>query len=157
MSPVAHAASAALVAATFADVEPNESAYLLAALISASALDLDHMVYAIRDRAMYRRLGWVGHLHHARSVLHELVGLLSAGLLFALLFFIDQKLAYVVFVAFAIHVVEDWLFGKSYPLSPADNSEVQFFSLTFRQKVLVDVVVVIVFGALWAMFLSGRL
>ena len=157
MSPIAHAASASLIAITFAHVRPDETPYILAALISATVVDLDHVVYLLRDRARYRRLGYKGNLHHARSIFHELFGLLSAGMFSALLFLVDPKLAHVLFVAFAVHLVQDWMMGKSYPLAPIDKTEVQFFSPTFKQKVLVDITVVIAFGALWLLYLAGWL
>lgn len=156
-STLTHAVSASWIAVTAAHVLPDETGYILAALISASALDLDHVFFVIRDRAMYRRLGYRGQLHQARSLFHEMFGLGLAGLAAALLFLLDPKLALVVFIAFAIHVAEDWVMGKSYPLTPVDNTEVRFFSLTFRQKILVDAVVLLVFGGLWILYLAGRL
>ena len=115
MSPIAHGLSASLVAVTFAAVRPNETPYLAAALISATVVDLDHLVYIIRDRAMYRRVGYAGQLHQARSLLHELVGLLIVGLLCALIFFIDPKLGRVIFIANFL----DSLSASSLPWAPA--------------------------------------
>jgi len=154
-SALAHAASASIIALTFAHVSPSETSYVLAALASASVLDLDHLVYVIKDRALYRRLGYRGNLHNARSVYHELLGLLVVGGAAALLFLTDQKLARVIFIAFAIHLVQDWVLGKSHPLAPFDNTETQFFALTFKPKVLVDIVIVTVAGVLWILYLVG--
>lgn len=154
-STIAHAISASWIAVTVARVEPHETLYTLAALISASILDLDHLIFVIRDRKMYQRLGYRGNLHHARSVFHELLGLFIVGILSGLLLFVDQKLACIVFIAYAIHVVQDWLIGKSNPLFPVDNTEVQLFSPSFKQKVVIDVVIVISFGALWILYLAG--
>jgi hypothetical protein len=154
-STIAHATSASWIAVTVVRVQPHETSYILAALISASVLDLDHLIYVIRDRKMYQRLGYSGNLHHARSAFHELFGLLIVGILSGLLFFVDQKLARIVFIAYAIHVVQDWMIGKSKPLSPTDSTEVQLFSLPFKQKVIIDVVIVISFGALWILYLAG--
>lgn len=154
MSPFAHGLSASLVAVTFARVSPDETAYLVAALISATAVDLDHMAYIIRDRAMYRRNGYAGQLHQARSPLHELPGLLIAGLVGAMLLFIDPKLMRVIFIAFTIHLTQDWLVGKSRPLAPFDNTRIQFFTLSLKQKVLIDVIVVLVSGVLWLIYLG---
>jgi hypothetical protein len=154
-STLAHAVSASLVALTFAHAKPNETSYILAALVSASILDLDHLVYVIKDRAMYRQLGYTGHLHHARSVFHELFGLLMVGVLSGWLFWVDPKLARIVFIAFAVHLVEDWVIGKSSPLAPVDTTVTQFFALTQKQKVLVDVVIVTTFGGLWILYLGG--
>ena len=47
------------------------------------------------------------------------------------------------------------MIGKSKPLSPVDNTEVQFFSPPFKQKVIIDVVIVISFGVLWILYLTG--
>lgn len=154
-STIAHAVSASWVAVTFAHVQPSETLYLAAALASATALDADHVIYLIRDRARYRRLGYRGRLHQARSVLHELAGLLLMGAVSGILFLTDPKLGRVVFVAFAVHIVQDWLIGKSYPLAPVDFTPVQFFALTFRQKVIVDALLLIVFGGLWISYLAG--
>ena len=154
-STLAHAASASWIAVTSAHVRPDETSYIVAALISASVLDVDHLVFIIRDRAMYRQLGYQGQLHHARSVFHEMIGLLLVGGVSAMLLLFDRKLAHTVFVAFAVHVIQDWMLGKSHPLNPVDLTAVQFFALTFRQKVTIDILVLIVFGVLWMSYLAG--
>ena len=156
-STLAHATSASLIALTAAQVQPHETGYILAAVVAASILDLDHVVLVVRDRALYQQLGYRGQLHRARSAFHELFGLLLAGILSALLFLVDPRLGQVVFIAFAVHVVQDWVLGKAHPLAPADNTEMQLFSLTFGQKVLVDAVLLIVFGGLWTLYLFGYL
>ncbi len=157
MSPIAHAASASLIAITFARVSPDETPYVLAALISATVLDLDHVYFVFRDREVYRRQGYPGNLHRARSVLHELVGLVIAGALCMLLLLADSKLAQVTFIAFAVHLAQDWWMGKSRPLLPVDETEAQFLALTFRQKMVIDVGVTMIGGALWILYLAGQL
>jgi len=152
-STLTHAASASWIAVTAAHIHPAQTPYIVAALISASVLDVDHLVFMIRDRAMYRQLGYQGQLHHARSVFHEMIGLLLAGVISGVVFLFDRKLAYVVFVAFAVHLIQDWVLGKSHPLNPVDLTAVQFFTPTFRQKVVIDVILLIVFGALWTLYL----
>lgn len=154
-STLAHTASASLVALTCAHVEPDETSYVLAALISAAVLDLDHLYYVIRDREMYRQTGFQGQLHHARSAFHELFGLFIVGILSAGLFWVDPTLARIVFVAITIHLAQDWVMGKSTPLTPVDATVTQFFALTFRQKLLADVVILITFGGLWLQYLIG--
>ena len=156
-STLTHAASASLVAIMFAHIRPNESSYILVALISASILDLDHLVYTIRDREMYRRLGFRGNLHNARSIFHELLGLLTIGVVAGLLFLVDKRLARVVFIAFTLHLVQDWLLGQSSPFAPVDKTLIRFFSLTFWQKVIIDLIILAVSGALWVLFLAGIL
>lgn len=154
-STFAHAASASWIAVTSAYIHPAQSPYIVAALISASVLDVDHVVFMIRDRAMYRQLGYQGQLHHARSAFHELAGLLLAGMVSSVVFLFDRKLAHVVFVAFAVHVIQDWVLGKSHPLNPVDLTTVQFFALTFRQKVVIDLLMLLMFGVLWTLYLVG--
>jgi hypothetical protein len=127
------------------------------ALISASVLDLDHLVYAIKDREMYQRLGYRGNLHKARSIFHELFGLLLMGVLSGLVFLVDQRLARIVFIAFTVHLVQDWLVGQSAPFAPVDTTAIQFFSLTFRQKVILDLIILAVSGVVWILFLAGGL
>jgi hypothetical protein len=154
-STLAHTASASLVALTFAHARPDETSYVVAALISAAILDLDHLYYVIRDREMYRQIGFQGQLHHARSAFHELFGLLLVGVLSGGLFWVEPKLARIVFVAFTIHLAQDWVLGKAAPLTPIDPTVTQFFALTFKQKALMDVVLVITFGGLWILYLIG--
>lgn len=157
MSPFAHALSASWIALTVAHIAPTETPYIVAALAAATALDLDHVIIIIRDQARFRRYGFQGNLHHARSVLHELLGLCLVGMLSAGLYEFDQKLALVVFIAFAIHLAQDWLVGKSFPLSPVDQTEVRFFAPTYVHKFLLDIAVIAVFGGLWIPYLLGRL
>jgi hypothetical protein len=154
-STLAHAASASIVAVTFAHVNTRETAYILAALFSASVLDLDHVIYMIKDRHFYQRFGFRGNLHHARSAVHEMLGLLITGAASGILFLVDQKLARVVFIAVTIHLVEDWMFGISRPFMPVDNTTVHFFSLTFRHKVIIDMIILMMSGALWILYLAG--
>ena len=154
-STIAHCASASFVAVTFAQVSPDETTYLFAALVSASIVDLDHLVYLVKDRELYRRFGYRGRLYNARSVFHELLGLLLVGILAALWFWVDPTLARVVFVAFAVHLVEDWVLGRARPLAPVDMTETQLFALTFKQKVWVDIALTAGFGALWILYLFG--
>ena len=156
-STIAHAVSASLIALTAAHIAPDETPYLLAAVTAASLPDLDHPIIVIKHQTLYRRIGYNGNLHWARSVYHELFGLLVFGALCLPLLLVDQNLARVMFVAFAIHLAQDWVMGKSYPLAPIDRTEVQFYSLTFKQKVLADAILIMVFGVAWLLYLSGRL
>jgi hypothetical protein len=104
-SVIAHATSASLIALTAANVAPEETGYLVAAFDAGGIVDLDHSFYTIRDWSMYRQLGFRGNLHQARSVFHEMPGLIAIGLFAAALFTVNQKLAKVVFLAFAVHGV----------------------------------------------------
>ena len=154
-STIAHAISASWIAMAAFNVRSDETSHILAALVSASILDLDHVICVVRDRDLVQYLGRPGHLHHLRSPLHELPGLLLAGAVSVILFSIDRRLACIVFTAYAIHIVQDWLIGRSCPLSPIDKTEVQFFSLSLKQKAIIDVTMVVVFGALWIPYLTG--
>ncbi len=156
-SVVAHAVSASLIALTAAHVDPNETGYVVTALVSGAAVDLDHLIYVVRDWEMYRRHGFRGHLHHARSAFHELLGLLLVGIVVALLFPHNQTLAKVIFVAFTVHLIEDWILGKSSPFIPVDQTVTQFFALSFRQKVVADILILTVAGTLWIIYLAGGL
>ena len=156
-STIAHAASASLVALTAAQVRPDQTALVLTALVSASVLDLDHLVYIFRDRAMYRRLGYRGNLHHARSLFHELPGLLTVGVVSGFVFLANPKLARVIFIAFTIHLVEDWFLGKSAPFKPVDHTMMRVFPLKQWHKVAIDILIIVVSSVLWIQYLNADL
>jgi hypothetical protein len=145
------------VALTAAHVRPDETALIVTALVSASILDLDHLIYIIRDRAMFRMMGYRGNLHYARSLFHELAGLLMVGVLSGLVFLANPKLAHVIFIAYTIHLVEDWLLGKSVPFKPVDHTSMRVFPLNFWHKVVIDVLIIGVSSVLWIRYLSGAL
>jgi len=152
---VAHAVSASWIAVMAINIQPDETPYILTAVLAAAVLDLDHLVFIIRDRAFYQGKGYAGNLHHARSPLHELFGLLLMGGVAGFFTFIDKKAACLVFLAFTVHLLQDWFMGISFPLSPIDNTPVQFFTLSFAQKVIIDAMLLVVFGGLWMLFLTG--
>jgi hypothetical protein len=154
-STIAHVTSASFVAVTFANVQPDETPYIIAALVSAGIVDFDHLFYLVKDRSTFQQYGLRGRLHYARSVFHELLGLLLAGVLAALVFWVNRRLASVFFIAFAVHLAEDWMLGKARPLAPVDMTETQLFAMTFNQKVWVDVAIVAMFGVLWILYLFG--
>jgi hypothetical protein len=156
-STITHAATAGFIALTCAHVTPHETGHIAAALVSATILDLDHLPFIIKDWKFYRQNGFQGNLHHARGVFHELFGLLAAGILAAVLFPIDQKLAGVVFIALCVHLAQDWLLGRFQPFKPVDNTLVHLFKLTPRQKVVIELLTLTLFGALWIAYLSGGL
>ncbi len=156
-SVAAHAATASLIALTALDIEPTETSYIVAAVLAGSIVDLDHLVYTIRDWGMYRKQGFAGNLHHARSVFHELFGLVLVGIIAALIFPANRLLAELIFIAFTVHLVEDWILGKSTPFVPVDNTLMQLFSLSLLEKVKIDVLMLVVAGVLWVIYLSGGL
>jgi membrane-bound metal-dependent hydrolase YbcI (DUF457 family) len=154
-SVIAHAASASIIALSAAQVQPDETALVAAALITACIPDLDHLVYIIRDRAMYAKIGYRGNLHNARSLFHELPGLLMVGVLASLVFLASPRLAYVIFIAFTIHLVEDWLLGTSTPFNPVDHTLMRVFPLKYWHKVVIDILIVVVSGGLWILYLGA--
>ena len=156
-STITHALTDSILAVIFAKVQPNQTTYILAAVASASIVDLDHLVFIIRDREFYRNSGFNGNLHHARSAFHEVFGLLVVSILSTLVYFWDQKLALIIFIAFTLHLVQDWLLGKSHPFTPLNNSKVQFLQLTLKQKAVIDLVLLTLSGALWLIYLFGHL
>lgn len=157
MTTLAHALSGALIAVTAGRIAPTETAYIGSALAAGAILDLDHVYPVLRDWKFYRTHGFRGNLHGARSPLHELWGLVVAGIAACALWPFDAKLAFVVFTAFAVHLIQDFIVGRSIPFSPADRTEVQMFAASFRQKVAIDVVVISLSVVLWVLFLNGRL
>ncbi len=156
MTTVAHALSAALIAVTACKVPPSEGRYLAAALVAAAIPDADHVYPVLRDWRFYRQHGFRGNLHGARTPVHELAGLLGAGIAAALLWWIDPLMAGVVFTAFAVHLAQDFVTGHSLPLNPADRTVVHMFQLSFAQKVAVDAAVILTSVALWIPYLRAR-
>jgi len=104
---------------------------------------------------MYRREGFAGNLHNARSSFHELLGLLTAGVVAGGLSFFDARLASVVLIAFTVHLLEDWFLGRTIPFAPLDQTLVQYFSLTQKQKVLIDILILAISGGAWILYLSA--
>lgn len=155
MTTVAHAVSAALVAVTAAGIAPGEIRYIVAALVAGAIADADHLYPVIRDWRYYRENGFRGNLHAARTPAHELPGLAAAGVIASVVWLVDPRLAVVLFAAFSIHLAQDFVMGRSLPFSPADRTEVQMFSFSFRQKAAVDVLTILGSLALWATYLSG--
>lgn len=156
MTTVAHALSAGLIAVTAFKVPPSETRYLAAALAAGAVADLDHVYPVLRDWRFYRRHGFRGNLHAARTPVHELTGLMGAGMVAAALWWVDPLLAGVAFTAFAVHLAQDFVTGHSLPLNPADRTVVHMFALSFRQKVAVDALVIAASVALWIAYLGGR-
>lgn len=157
MSTAAHALSGAYLGVVIAHVAPSETAYILTALASGGVLDLDHVYYFIRDWKYYRKNGFVGTMHHARSVLHELIGFTGISAIALLLSFMNLKLALVIGIPVMIHIAEDIIMGKSMPLAPFDNTEIQVIPGNMRLKILIDIVVILIFSFLWIQYLNVQL
>jgi hypothetical protein len=156
MGPAAHLLSASLIAVAAARVRPEQAPYVAAALVAAVIVDADHLAFVVRSRESFdRRIGYTGQLHNGRSPLHELPGLFLLGFLCALVFPLDATLAAVIFIAFAIHLAQDWVLGETHPFAPFDHTLVRFFTLNLSQKVAIDLLVMAVSGAAWIAYLSG--
>ncbi len=157
MTTLAHALSGGIVAVTAAGIAPEETGYLVVAVLAGAAVDADHFYPVLRDWKYYREHGFRGNLHAARTPLHELAGLNAAGVVAGLLWTFDARLAVVVFAAFSVHLAQDFVMGRSLPFSPLDRTEVQMFEFGFRTKMMVDVFTLALSGLLWYLFLNGRL
>ncbi|EKD55953.1 MAG: hypothetical protein ACD_58C00329G0003 [uncultured bacterium] len=155
MTVFAHGLSAALIAIVLTGVKHNETGYVFTAIAAASVLDLDHLYYLVRDRRLYLKQGLAGNMHKARSLAHELMGMLIVSVICGLIYFWNIKLATVIFLAFLVHTAEDMIMGKSMPFIPFDKTELQFFRPSLKQKTAVDVVVIIVCLLLWIQYLGG--
>ncbi len=154
-STIAHVVSGSLIALTATHVQSGETGLVLTAIISAGILDLDHLFYIVKDQVKYRRSGYWGNLHHARSLFHELPGLLVVGVLSCFLYLADPRLAQVIFLAVTIHLVEDWLLGKSTPLMPVDQTLMQVFPLKPLHKIVIDILIFVVGSVLWIQYLHA--
>ena len=152
-----HAISASILALIATHVAPTETGYILSALVFASFLDLDHVYYLIRDRKMYKEKGFVGQLHHARSPLHELPGVIIWGVIALIIRTFDQTLASIFFLSVLIHLCEDFFAGIAFPFNPFDKTEMALFKHTKMDKVIINSLVIIVSGVLWVLYLQGKL
>ncbi len=155
MSTPAHMLSGAYLAVITAHIAPSETGYLITALASGGVLDLDHLYYFLRDWKYYKKNGFIGTMHNARSVLHELIGLSIAGSIMLAVSFINLKLAYVLGIPAMIHIAEDIIMGKSRPFAPVDNTEIQVVPATMRIKIIVDITIIVLFSILWILYLNA--
>jgi hypothetical protein len=155
MSTPAHIISGAYLGVVAAHVAPSETGYIYTALVSAGALDLDHIFYFIRDWKYYKKNGFVGKMHHARSVFHELIGFTLMGAIMFFLSFTNLKLALVLGIPAMIHIAEDIIMGTSMPLAPFDKTEISVMTKDMRIRATIDVLVIIIFAFLWIQYLNA--
>lgn len=148
--------SSSYLAVVAAGVTPNESNYLILSLISGGILDVDHLWSLVKDRDFYKKNGYSGNLHRARSVFHELIGLFFAGLVMLIVSFFNPKLALVLGLPFMIHLVEDILMGVSAPFIPIDKTKIQLLPQKKTVKIVMDLLVTLIFGILWIKYLNGQ-
>lgn len=146
--------SASFIATTATHTDPADIKSIAFAIICAGILDLDHVFFLIKDRAFYKTHGYKGNLHKARSVFHELIGLMTVGFLGLLLSFFSIRYAQILFISLTIHLVEDVIMGTSTPFMPVNKTEIKLFSFTFKQKTAIDIIVSLIFGGLWLLFLK---
>lgn len=157
MTTIAHVLSASYISLKVANVTPVETDLLAISLLSAGILDLDHLFYIVKDHKFYKKSGYGGNLHKARSFLHELPGLFFSGVIMFVVSFFNTKLALVLGLPFMIHLIEDMLMGISIPFSPIDKTEIHLIKQQRSIKIIVDILVIIIFGFLWIKYLSGQI
>lgn len=157
MTIFAHTLSASVLSLMIAKVDPTQSNYLLIALAVPAALDLDHVYFLIKDRKMFKGNGLVGNLHKARSIMHEMVGVLIMGTLSLSLLTLrfDPKLSTIIFFSYLIHVIEDMVMGISIPFSPISLRECYLFKFSVKQKIVADICLIIISLILWTNYLKG--
>jgi hypothetical protein len=66
----------------------------------------------------------------------------------------DIRLAIIVAVPALIHIVEDIIMGISIPFNPIDKTEINLIPQKTIIKIVVDIVIIIIFGFLWVKYLS---
>lgn len=157
MTTIAHTISASYIAyVAFAGTTvPLNTNLLLASILPAALLDLDHLYYALKFPKEFKTWQTSGQLHKARSFLHEILGvtvILTCAIIAS--FFFDQILVQAAFLSYTIHVIEDMIMGISVPLKGINSSEMHLFHFTFKQKAAVDLVTILIFGGLWIQLLA---
>lgn len=155
MTILAHTLSASVLSLMIAKVDPSQINYLLVALLTPAILDLDHLFLLVSKRKAFKAEGFVGHLHKARSFMHEMLGVLIMGIISLVVFKVDTKMATVIFFSYLIHMIEDLIMGISMPFSPVSRMECSLFKLTFKQKAFADICLIIISILLWVNYLKG--
>lgn len=56
-----------------------------------------------------------------------------------------------------IHLAEDFIIGISIPFNPFDKSEINLLPQKRSLKIIIEIIVLLISGFLWKMFLSGQL
>ena len=152
-----HAMVDSLIALTVSHVDPSQTGLVTAALVSASVIDVDHIIYAIKIPRKFINLALQSRQDLARSGLHEMPGLLLVGIISVIIFITDPVLARVIFISAVLHLVQDWVIGKSYPFAPVDRTLVQYFKIGLPVRAIIEIIILIVFIILWKLYLSGTL
>lgn len=155
MTTLSHILSGSYIALYTAKIDPSQIQYLTAALVFSGVLDIDHIFSVVKDRKMYRKNGYSGNLHKARSIFHELIGFAVMGVIVLAASFIDVKMAYVIGVSGMVHLAEDVIVGISVPFNPLDKTEISLLPQRKGVKIILDVFTIIIFGFLWIKYLNG--
>lgn len=149
--------SASVLSLIAAHVAPSETGYIIASLAFSGMLDFDHIFYLIRDRKMYKEKGYVGQLHHARSPLHELPGVIIWAVIALIIRLFDPTLATIFFLSILIHMCEDFFAGIAFPFNPFDRTEMALFKHSKIGKIIINSLVIIISGVIWVLYLQGKL
>ena len=158
MTIFSHVISASFIAYTAVNPDVStgvDSTLLAAAIVTPAALDLDHIVYLVKDLKFYLRNYNRKVYHHARSPLHELFGALTVGIIAFVIAFFNIALAKVIGISLLVHIIEDMLVGKAFPMKPFDKSLISVFSFKTGIKFLLDFLTITIFAILWINYLRG--
>ncbi len=153
MTTLTHAISGSLVAVLLAGVQSNQHSLLIIPFISAAIIDLDHLYYFFKDKST----AVPENMHKARSIFHELIGFIIIGLLMLFISFFNLQMAILIGIPMMIHLAEDFIIGISIPFNPFDKSEINLLPQKRSLKIIIEIIVLLISGFLWKMFLSGQL
>jgi hypothetical protein len=145
-----HTVSAGVIAylATSTSQAPN---LIWWCLIPPALLDLDHLYYILKDRKKFKKP--VGTLHEARSPLHEVAGIAVVGIISLIISLFNPAYAVAFGVSVGVHILQDILMGISRPYYPYSKELIRFFTLSFKQKVIIEVIIFTLSLVLWKIYL----
>ena len=113
---------------------------------------MDHIFFVLKDRNILK----AGQLHKARSVIHELIGFFLIGVLTLITGIFNQTTALLVGLTLMIHLAQDIIMGISIPFNPIDKTEIKLLPQKQLLKILIDTVIIVLFGVLWIKYLNGQ-
>jgi len=145
----AHTLSVSIIAVTVLGIAPTQTNYILASLIFASFLDLDHIYYFIKDHQYFKTYGYKGQLQHARSPLHEPLGFVIWGIIALLIAVYDTTMAKLFYLCTSLHMIEDFIVGISYPFSPYNMTEYRMFNISKQQMIYLNSAVIFLSLLFW--------
>ena len=152
-----HVISASYIAYTSVAGSSGEldTTLLAASFIAPAALDMDHVIYLVKDLKFYTKNYNKQVYHHARSPLHELFGALVVGSAALIISFFNVALAKIIGISILVHIIEDMIVGKAFPMKPFDNTVISLFKFKPVVKILLDVTTISIFTILWINYLKG--